>query len=139
MVGVTTRAGRPTWLMARMARKVLPVPVGNTTTPRPPVFHQVCSASVWCGKGSRLVRSGHGGRLIGAGFVLVGNLFAPQVFDEGAKVDGFGAVDVSASVETAIRQRGQLLRVRPGNDQGAAVEGEVYGKMVHPVILRRLR
>ncbi len=46
MVGVMTRAGRAALWMARTARNVLPVPVGSTTTPRAPAFHQASSASV---------------------------------------------------------------------------------------------
>jgi len=33
------------------ATKVLPAPVGSTTTPRRPARHQASTASSWCGKG----------------------------------------------------------------------------------------
>ena len=36
IVGVTIRVGRPARSIAMLARCVLPVPVGSTTTPRPP-------------------------------------------------------------------------------------------------------
>jgi hypothetical protein len=40
--------------MASMAVNVFPVPVGRTTTPRPPAFHQASTASVWWGNGVRV-------------------------------------------------------------------------------------
>ena len=60
---------------------------------------------------------------------------ADEVFDQGAVVDGLGAEDAGARVVAQLRQGGEALRLGPGDDDGAAVEGELERCLVHALIV----
>src|SRR6185437_13375914 len=74
------------------------------------------------------------GRLIGAGVILVGDLLAAQMLDDGAVMQRLGAEDSGTRVLLAVRQRGETFRRGTGEDQRAALESEMNGWFVHAPI-----
>ena len=113
--------------MARLARWVLPVPVGSTTTPRPPASHQALSPSTWCGNASLATWSRHGRRLVRPRRVLVRPLLLPQMHrrSSGTRSPGRG----TAGSGSRTSPRGELLAecvvlARTLHDQRARVEDQ---------------
>ena len=78
---------------------------------------------------------GPGRQLVGAGFVLVGDLLLAQMFHQRPVRQALGAVDVRARIVFAVGQGGQLLRRAPRDDHGAALERQMNGGVAHAGII----
>ena len=126
IVGVMTRVGRSACSMARLARCVLPVPVGRTTTPRPPAFHQAFEPfglvrERLLGDPDRPVRRL---RLVGAGVVDVGDLPVAKVLHDRPVPDRLGAVQAGPRVELDARQAAVVALRQALDEDRPLVEDE---------------